>query len=225
MDEKKRKERENGKSGFACFCITVFDELWYLVKLNLLFLVGCVPIVTIPMAFTAALRVTSLLAQERRLPLWQTFRKAYLGEWKRALPCGWVFALLQALAGFGVFAYGMMMQENPLALLPLLAALVIFAVLAVAGLYFHSMLAMCELSLADMLRNAFILAVLEGWRNVAALLALVACGLIAVLLFPATLPLTIFLLPALGMLAASFAIRRGLGRCMRSWEERNGETE
>ena len=140
MDEKKRKERENGKSGFACFCITVFDELWYLVKLNLLFLVGCVPIVTIPMAFTAALRVTSLLAQERRLPLWQTFRKAYLGEWKRALPCGWAFALLQALAGFGVFAYGMMMQENPLALLPLVAALVIFAVLAVAGLYFHSML-------------------------------------------------------------------------------------
>ena len=225
MGEKKRKERDNGKSGFACFCITVFDELWYLVKLNLLFLVGCVPIVTIPMAFTAALRVTSLLAQERRLPLWKTFRKAYLGEWKRALPCGWAFALLQALAGFGVFAYGMMMQENPLTLLPLLAALVIFAVLAVAGLYFHSMLAMCELSLADMLRNAFILAVSEGWRNAVALLALVACGLIAVLLFPATLPLTIFLLPALGMLAASFAIRRGLGRCMQSVEERDGEAE
>lgn len=225
MDEKKRKERENGKTGFARFCITVFDELWYLVKLNLLFLAGCVPVITAPMAYTAALRVTSLLAEEKRLPLWQTFRRAFLGEWKRALPCGWAFALLQALAGFGVFAYGMMAQENPLALLSLLAALAIFAVLAVAGLYFHSMLAMCELSLADMLRNAFILAVTEGWRNALALAALVASALVAVLLFPATLPLSLFLLPALGMLAASFAIRRGLGRCMQTGEGRNGEAE
>ena len=77
------------------------------------------------------------------------------------------------------------------------------------------MLAMCRLSLQDMLRNALILAVSERWRNLVATLAAVLCGGASVLFFPVTLPLAILLLPALALLAASCAIRPGLKRCMR----------
>ena len=178
MNGKPRKKREpQGKQPeFLRFCATAFDELWYLVKLNLLFLAGCAPVVTMPMALTAALRVTSLLA-------------------------------------------GGMAGANPLALLPLLAAALIFAALTAAGLYFHSMLAMCELSLGDMLRNALILAVSEFRRSVLAVFALVMCIGASTLFFPVTLPLAVFLLPALGLLAASFALRPGLLRCMLAGED------
>lgn len=221
MNGKPRKKRESqGKQPeFLRFCATAFDELWYLVKLNLLFLAGCAPVVTMPMALTAALRVTSLLAGGKRPPLWPEFRKAFLGEWKRALPCGWAFALAAGLAGYGAYSYGAMAGANPLALLLLLAAALIFAALTAAGLYFHSMLAMCELSLGDMLRNALILAVSEFRRSVLAVFALVMCIGASALFFPVTLPLAVFLLPALGLLAASFALRPGLLRCMLAGED------
>ena len=84
------------------------------------------------------------------------------------------------------------------------------------------MLAMCRLSLQDMLRNALILAVSERWRNLVATLAAVLCGGASVLFFPVTLPLAIFLLPALALLAASCAIRPGLKRCTREDENTPG---
>ena len=217
MGGQKQKKREirAERTEFAQFCAMAFGELWYLLKLNLLFLTACIPIVTVPMAVTAGLRITSSLAAGKQPPLWRAFCSAFFGEWKRALACGWALTLLQALAGFGVYAYAVMMEANPLALLPLIAAALIFAALFSFSLYFYSMLAMCRLSLQDMLRNALILAVSERWRNLVATLAAVLCGGASVLFFPVTLPLAIFLLPALALLAASCAIRPGLKRCMR----------
>ena len=216
--KQKKQEIQAERTEFAQFCATAFGELWYLLKLNLLFLTACIPIVTVPMAVTAGLRITSSLAAGKQPPLWRAFCSAFFGEWKRALACGWALTLLQALAGFGVYAYAVMMEANPLALLPLIAAALIFAALFSFSLYFYSMLAMCRLSLQDMLRNALILAVSERWRNLVATLAAVLCGGASVLFFPVTLPLAIFLLPALALLAASCAIRPGLKRCMREDE-------
>ena len=216
--KQKKQEIQAERTEFAQFCVMAFGELWYLLKLNLLFLTACIPIVTVPMAVTAGLRITSSLAAGKQPPLWRAFCSAFFGEWKRALACGWALTLLQALAGFGVYAYAVMMEANPLALLPLIAAALIFAALFSFSLYFYSMLAMCRLSLQDMLRNALILAVSERWRNLVATLAAVLCGGASVLFFPVTLPLAIFLLPALALLAASCAIRPGLKRCMREDE-------
>ena len=220
--KQKKQEIQAERTEFAQFCATAFGELWYLLKLNLLFLTACIPIVTVPMAVTAGLRITSSLAAGKQPPLWRAFCSAFFGEWKRALACGWALTLLQALAGFGVSAYAVMMDANPLALLPLIAAALIFAALFSFSLYFYSMLAMCRLSLQDMLRNALILAVSERWRNLVATLAAVLCGGASVLFFPVTLPLAIFLLPALALLAASCAIRPGLKRCMREDENTPG---
>lgn len=167
MGGQKQKKREirAERTEFAQFCAMAFGELWYLLKLNLLFLTACIPIVTVPMAVTAGLRITSSLAAGKQPPLWRAFCSAFFGEWKRALACGWALTLLQALAGFGVYAYAVMMEANPLALLALIAAALIFAALFSFSLYFYSMLAMCRLSLQDMLRNALILAVSERWRD------------------------------------------------------------
>lgn len=113
-----------------------FGELWYLLKLNLLFLTACIPIVTVPMAVTAGLRITSSLAAGKQPPLWRAFCSAFFGEWKRALACGWALTLLQALAGFGVYAYAVMMEANPLALLALIAAALILRLFSPSAFIF-----------------------------------------------------------------------------------------
>ena len=102
MGGQKQNKREirAERTEFAQFCAMAFGELWYLLKLNLLFLTACIPIVTVPMAVTAGLRITSSLAAGKQPPLWRAFCSAFFGEWKRALACGWALTLLQALAGF-----------------------------------------------------------------------------------------------------------------------------
>ena len=117
------------------------------------------------------------------------------------------------------------LQENPAAVLPFLCLFVMLAFLTLFGLYFYSMLAMCELPVFDMLRNALILSVAASWRNAAAFFALILCNGACLMFFPITLPLAIFLLPALGLLAASFAIRPGLLRCMKTDADANMQTE
>ncbi len=204
------------RAGFARFAETAVGEAWYLVKLNLLFLAGCMPVATIPMALTAAFRVTSILAGGGRPPLWRAFSGAFLGEWKSALPFGWAFLLLAGVAGYGVYAYGAMAGENALALLPLAFAVLILAAVTAAGTYFLSMLALCELSARQMLRNALILVAADGKRAFAAFFALLACFGVPAFFFPVALPLSLLLLPALGLLGASFALYPGLRRCMRA---------
>lgn len=91
MGGQKQKKREirAERTEFAQFCAMAFGELWYLLKLNLLFLTACIPIMTVPMAVTAGLRITSSLAAGKQPPLWRAFCSAFFGEWKRALACGW----------------------------------------------------------------------------------------------------------------------------------------
>lgn len=229
MNGKQRREKRGSQQKqpeVLRFFAVAFEELWYLVKLNVLLLAASIPVLTLPVSLTAALRITSLLAAEQRPPLWRTFWKTFLGEWKRALPLGWVHTLLAMLAAFGVYVYGgAALQENPAAFLPFLCLFVMLAVLTLFGLYFYSMLAMCELPVLDMLRNALILSVAASWRNAAAFFALILCNGACLMFFPITLPLAIFLLPALGLLAASFAIRPGLLRCMKPDAGANAQTE
>ena len=53
------------KKGFARYFEILWREFFPLIKLNLLFIISCLPIVTIPAALTAMNRITVTMVRDR----------------------------------------------------------------------------------------------------------------------------------------------------------------
>ena len=58
------------KRGFVGYMDMLWREFFELLKLNLLFVLSCVPIITIPAALTAMHRITSVMVRDENHFLW-----------------------------------------------------------------------------------------------------------------------------------------------------------
>ena len=69
------------KKGFARYFEMLWREFFPLLKLNLLFIISCLPIVTIPAALTAMNRITVTMVRDRNYFMlsdyWDAFKRDF----------------------------------------------------------------------------------------------------------------------------------------------------
>jgi len=197
------------KLGLALFFSVFFNEFWALVRLNLLFLLFCIPIVTIPAALTAMSKITLLMLRDKNVYLWTDFTKCFKEEFKKSLLIGVLLFVLIALSVLGLYFYdsviggfgGVLIKGVEIALL---------GVAFLAGSYIFPMIAITYLDIRIILKNALILTVLRLPLN---LLALVLCALLILLCYiflPLSLIIVVFLLFSLMNLITTFCAYSGL---------------
>ena len=147
------------KRGFVGYMDMLWREFFELLKLNLLFVLSCVPIITIPAALTAMHRITSVMVRDENHFLWPDYWKAFRRDFWKSLGGGAAIAAVMALFVLStVFYYNLMQVNKVFVLLAGFAACVVLLTLCVS-FYFFPMLAMVDLPL-----GALLMSIMIGWE-------------------------------------------------------------
>lgn len=101
------------KKGLRLFFDVLTREFFELVKLNLLYLLFCIPIVTIPAATTALCRITLTMIRDQNHFLWNDFFTAFKREFKWSTLFGLPLLLLTALCNAALRLYGAAALSSP----------------------------------------------------------------------------------------------------------------
>lgn len=188
------------KTGLALFFEILVREFWQLLKLNLLFVVCALPLVTFGAARAALSRCTMNMVRDVPNDVWDDFRQELKKDFSRNTALG----LLE------LFALGMLMlllslpgiRSNTVACVVLLALTAI--VVLVLG-YLWPMVVAVDVPLRAAIKNAAVLALAFPQHSLPALVvALLLYGL-SFWLFPLSLPLVLFVPFGMGSFVTSFA--------------------
>lgn len=190
---------EPEKTGFARFFQILQIEYSSLVKLNLLFLLCCVPIVTIPPALFAMNYVVRRMVLDQTVDCVYHFRTAFRQNWKRSYAPFLLVVLLLLCSGGGAVCYLGYAEQSPLFFLPFLLCSTVFLVTLLASTYLYSILA-DGASFKEAVRMSVLLGVGRPLRAIVAVLigyGLLAAGILAFPISILYLALIGFSLPCL----------------------------
>jgi hypothetical protein len=171
------------KTGPARFLEIIQLECATLLKLNLLFLVSCVPLVTIPPALFAMNQVVRKMVLDQNVDCLYDYKTAFRTYWKRSYGAFFMVAVPLAVAGYGVYFYLSQAAENLLMFLPFTLCSTVFLVTLLASTYFYGILSTGE-SLKSAARTALVLGVGRPLRAALAVLSYYGPLLAAILAFP-----------------------------------------
>ena len=159
------KQEADQRDRRACDTQRLFwNHAWKLIRLNLLFLACCIPVVTMPAALCAMDRALIVLVREGNVLLWEEFRDEFKKDFWRSLPLGLLFGGLLFL---GYFLLSLGMGNFGTFLGPMFFAFGLFAIgLALGrGSYAFLMRAMFDLPNGQILKNANGMSALRGGRG------------------------------------------------------------
>lgn len=171
------------ESGLSRFLSILVRQCGALLKVNLLFLLGCVPVVTIPLSLFIMNRAVLRMVQDQKVNCFQLCRDTVKQSWKQSYLAFFVTALPLGFAGYGMQFYLGLVSSSPLFFLPFVVCSTIFLVALLSAGCLYALLDSGK-SLNESARLALPLGVTNPLRTVPA--ALCCCGLplFAVLCLP-----------------------------------------
>ena len=209
---KKDYPRQHGREiEFVRFLKTMFREFWELMKLNFLFLLSCLGVITIPAAITARNAITVTMYRDKNHFLWRDYWKAFKTDFWRALAGGAIFGVLLGIFSFASYFYFKLTQQNGMFfIVPMVLAVFMFFVTYITAVYFFRMLPTVDLKLWPLFKNSFMLFFLNFPRNLLALLIAGIFGFVGFGLLPYSAVVLVCVHFSLLSLALSFITYNGV---------------
>lgn len=194
------------KTGLARFGEILSLEAVTLVKLNLLFLASCLPVVTLPPALYAMHHVVRMMVLDQPVDCLYHYGKAFKGGWKRGYAAFLLTAGPLVLSGCGVWFYLARAMYQPLLLAPFVLCSTVFLVTLLASAYLYGLLDAGR-PLGTALRLAILLGAGRPLRSILAALALYGSLAVSILEFPISALYLLFIGCSVPCLLAHFFIR------------------
>lgn len=176
------------QSGAALYGYLLKTYYWQLLWLNWVFLLSCIPIVTIPAALTALDRGCLKLVREGQVLFWMEYKTEFRRSFAKSLPAGLLFAAV-LFVSYYLLSLGLSNGDSLFAMLFSGAGLGVLVLGTGWGAYAFVLLAAQELPVGTVLKNAWYLMLLGGRYTAAVLAALAAEAGLLLLLFPVSLAL------------------------------------
>ena len=171
---KKDYPRQQGReSEFVRYLRTLFREFWELMKLNFLFILTCLGVVTIPAAITARHYITLTMFRDKNHFLWRDYWRAFKEDFWRSLLGGVIFGVLLAvffLATYFYFQLATHGEQGMFFVVPLVLSVLMLLVTFICAVYYFEMLPTVALKPWPLIKNAFMLFFLSLPRNLLAIL-------------------------------------------------------
>ncbi len=177
------------------FFTEFLHRFWQLVLLNVLYLLACVPIVTIGPATAAMNYVCRNFSQAKPVFFFSDFIEKCKEHFKQGLIVWLIQLAVGALLVGSFFSWtdeGFNASEG----FRTAAVIVIFVfayALLFSSFYIYPMMVSFDLSVKQLIRNSVILAVTQLWRNIVIFLVLAAFAVLTFLFWPLTFPVPLFL--------------------------------
>ena len=170
------------KTGAARFWEILGDEYAALPQINLLFLLTCVPVVTIPIALFSLHHSIRQMTQGKIVRA-SHYIDAFRRGWKQGYVAFGLTALPLAMSGVGLWFYLRRAEEQILFFLPFLFCSTIFLITLLSSIHLYALLDM-GYKTKDALRLAPLLGVGKPFRTVLAVICCYGLPLAAILFFP-----------------------------------------
>ena len=171
------------KKGFRLFMNLLALSCPAVLKANLLFLLCCLPIVTIPISVFAMNRVMYRIALDQPVKCFQLFKETFRQSWKQSYLAAVLTAVPLVCSGYGMWFYLKRIVSTPVFLLPFVVCSTIFLVTLLSCGCLYSLLAKGK-NMKDALRVALMLGVAKPQRTLPAALFFFGLPLLAALCFP-----------------------------------------
>lgn len=171
------------KTGFARVLELVSGQCGALLKANLLFLLGCIPVVTIPLSLYAMNRVMLRVVRDQPVKCLREYWEAFRRDWKRGYLAFLLTAAPLGLAGCGMWFYLSRAALNLLFFLPFLVCSTVFLMTLLSSGYQYGLLDSGKKG-KEAVGLALVLGVARPLRSIPAALCCYGLPLLAVLLFP-----------------------------------------
>ena len=182
----KRLDLPAPQEGSRRFFYLLWTYIWKLVWLNVIFLVFCIPVITIPAAISAMDRALIVLVRGGNVLLWEEFRDEFKRDFAACLPLGLLFGALLFLSYY-LLSLGLGNLNSIAGPFSFALGLLTLCFALGRGSYAFLLRAMFDLKTGDILKNANAMAAVRGGRGWAAVL-LDLCGLfLAYAFFPYSL--------------------------------------
>ena len=160
-----------------------FRKFWSLVKVNLLFIVACIPVITIGPAIAGLTKILSNYAREEHAFIWTDFWDTFKNNFGRALLIGLLDAVVAGLIIFDLYMYVSLNGSPMLRIIALAIMLITATIFIFMNYYLYSMLITFRLTFKQLIKNAFIFAWVGFWRNLLVTIIIAALTAVAVLYF------------------------------------------
>lgn len=189
-------------TSFARLC---WQRLLTLMVLNMLFLVCCLPVVTIPAAITA-LHCACQRSLLEETQLYKMFFHSFKQNFLLSFPLGILFFAGPAVAFYSCMFYLMNWQGNAISAVSLIFCLIGMFLFFCWGSFAFAMAARVELGIRQILHNAFLLAFGRARGVLGWIVAAFVMLMVALAVFPYSIPV-IFLF---GISLPCFTVTRGV---------------
>ena len=197
--KKNKKEDKKRLAALGTFFEILRESLWGLVKLNLLFLLTCLPVITLGPALAALSGCMAKLAQGDLLEQpCRFYLKLFRQSFRRALPWGIVTLLLGIILGNALLYYGSRAGES-LLFIPI-TSLTLVGILFLWGILMHLFFLLADGVQDDLFRKAALHAAQRMGQTLIAILISVLMLGAQYAFFPASAPIPVMIgivLPAL----------------------------
>jgi uncharacterized membrane protein YesL len=196
------------KTGLALFAAIFAREWWEMVKLNILFLLTAMFVVTLPAALVAMARVCVAFTEDRNTYLLRDFLEALVRYFWRATAWGFAFAAVFGIWGYAVIAYAASARDNLLLTVPLTISLVMIVFVTVVACHLLVLMVMRDLPALKMLRLAALASIVRPLPALGALAFAIALWLVHIAFYPVSVFMPATVNFSLGMFAVTFAVHR-----------------
>jgi uncharacterized membrane protein YesL len=196
------------RTGLALFAEILVREWREMVKLNFLFILAGLFVVTLPAALAAMARVSVALVEDRNTYLLRDFTEAFLRYFWRATAWGLALAVALAVCIHAIATYGAGARDNLLLSAPLTVALVATAFVAVLACHLVILMVMRDLPALQLLRLAALASVVRPFPALAALAFTAGLWLAHILFYPVSVFMPATFNFSLGMFAVAFGVHR-----------------
>lgn len=195
-------------TGLALFFDIFKREWWEMVKLNLLFIIASLPLVTIPAATLAMARVSRSFALDENTYLLRDFVEAFRDYAVRGTLLWAICATLTGACVYATISYAKATQHGILYSAPLAISAVVTLYLCIVTSYAIVLLAARNRPVLATLKEAALFAVVKPLPMLVALAFIAALWLAHILFYPVSVFMPATINFSLGMFALCFAARR-----------------
>lgn len=166
---------------------TLWREFWNLMKLNWIFILSCIPIVTIPAAITAMSRITCTMVRDENFFLWNDYWKAFKRDFWRSMLVGFgALALIVVFSISLIFYYNLAGTVDKLFLLLAGFSICLILTVSLGCCYFFPMLALIDLPVKNLVVNSLVMVFGCFKRSLLALVSVVIFLGVGFALWPAS---------------------------------------
>lgn len=176
------------EKGIKKFFFISYTHFWKLIRLNLLFILFCLPVVTIPPSITAITRVLIKLDREGNTFLFsdfiEEFKSSFIKSWIAFTP--WLAAIIITIIGYQSINN---VYQNTF---QIILFVMICSLLYCYSNYCFCMIALVDLPLGKIMRNAVIMVISQMRRNVFMIIT-IPVYILCAMYYLYSIPVTLFL--------------------------------